>query len=349
MKTVERDIIVIGASAGGSQAIPRLIAQFTPDIAAAVFVVMHTDSLVSENYLSDLIKKAGFEHCKTAEDGDLIRYGWVFVAPPDHHLMLSKDKMLVVRGPKDNGFRPSIDVLFRSAAATFDSHVIGVVLTGMLDDGTAGLDAINRSGGTSVVQEPSDAAYPDMPLNAINLISDTNTSPIDEMGAMIMKLMEDSVLEQRIPDDIQREADIEQRYTTNIDMTEKFGQQIPVSCPDCGGSLWKVGNSPVNRYRCHTGHTYTEDGLLRGQSKALEETLWVSLRILEERQHLIKKFMDQMTESGRNRMARDYEERLRVVNLHIARIRETLHGDELYSGLVSQPTASRKDQRLATE
>ena len=135
MKTVERDIIVIGASAGGSNAIPGLIGQLPSDIPAAIFVVMHFDSSIEHNYLEKLIRKSGFSRCRMAKDGDIIEYGWVYIAPPDHHLLLRHDKMMVVRGPKENGFRPSIDMLFRSAAAHFDGQVVGVLLTGMLDDG----------------------------------------------------------------------------------------------------------------------------------------------------------------------------------------------------------------------
>lgn len=187
-----------------------------------------------------------------------------------------------MRGPKENGFRPSVDVLFRSAAAHFDGRVIGVLLNGMLHDGTAGLSAILPSGGTAVVQNPDDAEYPHMPQHAIANNKIDHRIPLGQMGSRIIQLVNEPADHTPIPKEIKREAEIAERVVTNIEKTTELGEQIPFSCPDCGGSIWEISDERQPRFRCHTGHAYNQDGLIRQQSKALEESLWIALRMLED-------------------------------------------------------------------
>jgi two-component system chemotaxis response regulator CheB len=206
----------------------------------------------------------------------------------------------------------------------------------MLDDGTSGLEAIMKAGGIAVIQDPNEAEFPEMPVSAIRNLAINHVAPISEMGNLIKKLINEPFEENNpVPKHILREAEIAERYITgidNIENVEKIGKQIPISCPDCGGALWQISESNIPRFRCHVGHAFNGAGLLRSHSKAMEETLWVSLRMLEERLHMLVTMYENQTKSNNHKLAATIPERMEEVKVHISRIRQILTSNEVYKG-----------------
>jgi two-component system, chemotaxis family, protein-glutamate methylesterase/glutaminase len=264
--------------------------------------------------------------CEEAKNGSALKDGHVYLAPPDHHLMITKGKMLVTKGARENRSRPGIDPLFRSAAVAYRSKVVGVVLTGYLDDGTAGMIAIKRCGGVCVVQEPRDAAYPDMPQNVLNQIKVDHVVPLAEMGALLATLVEKPARKDKaVPRDVAIEAKIAERVLSDLSSVEAVGEQVPFNCPGCGGVLWEVAKGEVLRYRCHTGHAYTSSVLLAEQTAKIEETLWIALRMFEERRNLLTTMGER---NGRGFLP-SAAARAKESEVHINRIRAMLRsGDE---------------------
>lgn len=324
-------IIVIGTSAGGMQALERLLAPLPADLPAAIFVVQH---LSIDSSAPFLVKRLGQQTnlvCKVAEDKQDIEPGTVYMAPPDKHLLLKKKEMRVVRGARENQFRPAIDPLFRSAAAYYGPHVIGVILTGFMTDGVVGMEAIKRSGGCVVVQDPQDAEFAPLPQNVIRQVATDYIVSLDEMGELLVNLCHQQVQNSvKVPDDIWQEAQIAERIMTNSAMNDieelnKVGERVPYSCPECGGGLWELTQpGTLKRYRCHTGHAYTQDSLLLSMSSHLEETLFVAMRTLEERRNILLHMSQGETDKGNRRWANMQEGRAEEMKVHIERLRELL-------------------------
>jgi two-component system, chemotaxis family, protein-glutamate methylesterase/glutaminase len=224
--------------------------------------------------------------------------------------LIKKGKMLVTKGAAENRYRPGIDPLFRSAAVSHGSRVIGVVLTGMLDDGTAGLIAIKRCGGVTVVQDPRDAAYSGMPLSALDNANVDYCVSIAEMGPLLTTLVSNPHGKSKaVPDDVRTEAAIAERVLSDISQVNGLGEQVPYNCPGCGGVLWKIDGAGEKRYRCHTGHSYSGLSLLASQSEKIEEMLWISLRMFEERKNLLTSMVDESaTAALKNKKRRQAKE-----------------------------------------
>lgn len=314
------NIVVVGASAGGLDALRRLVAQLPGGFAAPIFVVQHLAPSSSTEAILMALNRAGHLPCAEARDGAGFSNGHLYVAPPDHHLMIVSGKMRVTRGARENRSRPAIDPLFRSAAVAYRSRVIGVVLTGYLDDGTAGMTAIKRCGGVCVVQDPDDAAYPDMPRSVLGQVKADHVVPLAEMGSLLVRLLERPRRAQRkIPRDIAIEARIAERVLSDLPSVEAVGEPVPFNCPGCGGVLWEVSRGKLLRYRCHTGHAYTSAVLLAEQAARIEETLWTALRMFEERRNLL----DKVSSSGG--AGTSAGARARESEVHIRRIRELLN------------------------
>lgn len=318
-------IFVIGTSAGGLDALEGLVAQLPDDFPAPIFVVQHMSADADGDALRRVLNRSGRLICKEAKDGAAFENSHIYLAPADHHLMLVKGKMLVTKGARENRSRPAIDPLFRSAAVAYRSKVIGVVLTGYLDDGTAGMIAIKRCGGVCVVQDPRDAAYPDMPQNVLNQIKADHTVPIAEMGALFMKLLNRPVRKDKsVPTDLVIEAQIAERVLSDLPSVEAVGRQVPFNCPGCGGVLWEVEEGEVLRYRCHTGHAFTSSVLLAEQSAKIEETLWTALRMFEERRNLLTT----MSQSNAKGVLPSAAARAKESEVHIERIRAMLRSSD---------------------
>jgi two-component system chemotaxis response regulator CheB len=326
MSSEGRDIIVIGASAGGLEVLDEVVGQLPTDLPASIFIVQH---LAPENTGEALLHRLGRNKafgCKLAENGEFFRPGRIYIAPPDSHMLVKETRILVTKGARENRYRPAIDPLFRSAAVTHGPRVIGFILSGMLDDGTAGLIAIRKCGGVTIVQDPKDAAYPDMPQSALNNLKIDYCVPAAEIGALLEKLSKERHGEATaIPNDIRVEAKIAERVLSDVEQVNALGSQVPYNCPNCGGVLWEMHNQDIRRYRCHTGHSFTAAALLVSQSERIEETLWISLRMFEERKNLLNNMAQK---ESRSKVKTDYTRRAKETQVHIERIRAMLLAPE---------------------
>lgn len=314
-----KNIVVIGASAGGMQAIVKLIRQFDAGFPAAILVVNHMAMSSAAEPLLNELRKVSSLPCKIASDQEKILAGQVYLAQPDHHLMISGDRVAITKGARENRARPAIDSLFRSAAVSYGNRVVAVVLTGYLDDGSAGMVAVKRCGGTCVVQDPDDCAYPDMPQNALRLAKIDHCVPIDQMGGLLTGLVKRRARKPTaVPDDIAIEATIAERVLSDLESVEELGEQVPFNCPGCGGVLWQMKKGKLLRYRCHTGHSYTAAALMDEQKAKMEETLWIALRMFEENRNLLIRM------GAQGEASPSHVERVEQAKVHIDRIRAML-------------------------
>ncbi len=333
-------LILVGTSAGGLDALTRLIAPLPKDFPAPIFVVQHLAADTSGKVLVETLSKRGRLECKQPVDGEKFQPGHIYVAPPDHHMLIAQGKIIISKGARENRSRPAIDPLFRSAAVAYGARVIGVLLTGYLDDGSSGLLAIQRCGGTCVVQDPADATYPDMPQHALNNLTPDHCLPVNAIGELLTRLvLQPAPKSPPVPADIASEALIAERVVSDVTAVEHLGDQVPFNCPNCNGVLWKMKQGDMLRYRCHTGHAFTANVLLAEQTKHLEETLWVALRMFEERKNLLRT-MAQAPGGLSNRSAK---ERAQESQVHIERIRSIL----LSSNKPSIPEKKVKQPRHA--
>ncbi|WP_324677993.1 chemotaxis protein CheB [Hymenobacter sp. GOD-10R] len=314
-------LIVIGTSAGGMPALIQLLSQLPLTLPAAVVVVQHLAPNSSSEFLVARLSESTVLPCHVAHHNMHMHPGNVYFCQPDRHLLVKGQHLLVTKGPHENNFRPSIDSLFRSAAVEFGAGVIGVVLTGMLHDGTAGLDFIRRCGGITVVQDPNDAEFASMPESALRSVPIDYVVPLTRMGGLLQELVRQQIdPNNSIPEDLKMEAAIAERVVGSIEDVNKIGHQVALTCPDCGGNLWQIDKGKVLRYRCHTGHSYTAESLLDRTQDSLEETLWVALRMMEERKNLLTG----MASRGEGYWSVQQEERVNEMKAHINRLREFL-------------------------
>ncbi len=323
-------IVVIGASAGGLSALKVLVSQLPKDFPLPIMVVRHISPDATGNIVLDELNEVGTVKCQHAENGKALKPGHLYLAPSDHHLLIGENlNILITRGAHENRSRPALDPLFRSAAVAFGSGVIGMLLTGYLDDGTAGMKAINRCGGTCIVQDPDDAEYPDMPRNALNNVNIDYCLPVSEMGSLLQKIISRKPKKwKRIPQAVLTEAKIAERVLSDLSSVNELGDQVPFNCPGCGGVLWKVGNDSSLRFRCHTGHAYTAAFILAEQTSKSEETKWTARRMFEERQNRLK----EKARGERGVGSQSALERAQMSQVHIDRIRAILKTTDSDSG-----------------
>lgn len=298
----KRDIVVIGASAGGVTALKELATALPPDFKAVIFVVLHL-SPHSPSYLPEILNHAGPLKASHPTDGERMQPGHIYVAPPDHHLLVEADQIIVKKGPKENRFRPSIDALFRSAAYSYGSRVIGVVLTGLLDDGTSGIWSVKRLGGLGVIQHPDDALYPSMPDNVLQHVEVDYQVPISELAPLLCQLIDETVPDK--PNALENELNrmgVEVSVAAQENAFEQgilaLGELTPLTCPECSGALVSIQEGKIVRYRCHTGHAYTASALLADVTRSVEESLWKAVRSLEETVILLEQSSRQFAEGG---------------------------------------------------
>jgi two-component system chemotaxis response regulator CheB len=301
------DIIAIGASAGGLQALQCILHDLPADLPAAVCIVQHVGR---SSHLVEILGRAGALPVVRPESGDPVLAGRVYVAPPDRHLLLHDRHLLLRRGPHENLVRPAIDPLFRSAGASFGSRVIGVVLSGALNDGTAGLRAIKRCGGLAVVQDPLDASVPEMPLSALRKVEIDFRLPASRLGALLADLTRQPAgPTPPIPFDIRLEAAISAQELADMVTEDRLGTPSRFVCPACRGALWEIEDGAILRYRCHTGHAFTGEALLAAQAQQIETTLWNLLRGHQERAGIFRRLAEQETScEGETRLTRRADE-----------------------------------------
>jgi two-component system chemotaxis response regulator CheB len=320
-----KNIIVIGASAGGISAVTQVIANLPANIDAAVMVVLH---LSRQSNAAHIV--AGFQRhttliCGVADNMEPMMQGHLYLAPQDQHLFVKNGNLLVNQGTPENKYRPAIDVLFRSAAVNYGNRVIGVVLTGMLDDGTSGMSAIQRCGGLCIVQDIKEAEYDDMPRNVLNQVKVDHQATLADIPYIIQDLISRPLPPVKdVPPELQIEADLTEQMMSDINQLKIIADRSDFVCPDCGGGLWAIKNDPTHRYRCHTGHVYTEKLLYQEQGTGLEESIWVSIRILEERRNLLLSMQTHAKESGNDELGTSYQQRADEMNKHIERLKGVL-------------------------
>lgn len=301
------------------EALKKLVAQFPQDFPAPIFIVNHMSADTTGEALVRALNKGSSLECQHAYDEVAFKSGNIYVAPSDQHMLIVKGKILVTKGARENRSRPAIDSLFRSAAVAYGNRVIGIILTGYLDDGTSGMMAIKRCGGVCIAQDPADASYPDMPRSVINNVGADYCLPIAGMGVLLSNLVRRKLPKSKqVPKDIVIEAKIAQRVLSDLPSVEALGEQVPFNCPDCGGVLWQMAEGKLLRYRCHTGHAFTSAVLLAQQTAKIEETLWVALRMFEERRNLLVT----MSKSGKH--SASVTQRATDSEVHIERIRAML-------------------------
>jgi two-component system, chemotaxis family, protein-glutamate methylesterase/glutaminase len=302
MGMARKDIVVVGASAGGMEALQKLVSRLPGDFPGSVFVVWHL-APGAKSMLPQVLSRAGPLPALNPEDGDRIEPGCIYVAPNDHHMLLEKGTIRVARGPKENRFRPAVDPLFRSAAYIYGPRVIGVVLTGALDDGTAGLWTIKLRGGTAIVQEPSDAQVRSMPLNALDNVEVDHKLPALEIGALLGRLArEQAGPAPRVPagedEKTAREIHIARERDALEEGALRLGELSPFTCPECHGVLAMLREGKIVRFRCHTGHAFSADALLSANGEGLEARLWDAVRASDEAVILLNRLGEEFAKSG---------------------------------------------------
>jgi two-component system, chemotaxis family, protein-glutamate methylesterase/glutaminase len=295
------DIVVIGASAGGVEALTRLVRDLPPGLPASLFVVCHFPS-GHRSVLPEILSRSGSLLATHAIDGELFHPGHIYVAPPDYHLLLAAERRIqLTRGPRENHHRPAIDPLFRSAARIYGARVIGVVLTGFLNDGAAGLLAVRSVGGIAVVQDPADARGATMPETAARIAGTDYCVTLDRLAPLLEELIQQPPAAPGGPS--MTDAFEMMPEIVNADMNEQVrngrrGRVSLFNCPDCGGTLWQVAEDKLLQFRCHVGHVYQGETLLHDQADLLETALWTAVRIFKERHLLARQLAQQEASRG---------------------------------------------------
>lgn len=322
-----RDIVVVGASAGGVQTLQQLVSLLPADFPATIFIVQHL-SPSEKSLLPEILSRCSSVPVSLPNDGARFHANQIYIAPANHHLLVEPERMRVVRGPRENRHRPAIDALFRSAAWSYGPRVVGVVLTGYLDDGTAGLWAIKTCGGLTIVQDPADALHGDMPGNAALTVDVDYSLPVSEIGPLLVRLAREQINGAKAftrPETMKTEIEF---ATMDRDITDmnKLGTLSPFTCPTCRGALWELQDGDILRYRCHTGHAFSKDSLLTDQSTAMEDALYSALRAVEEKAAALRRLGERHV--GRaDRLTADYNAKARDLDGTAEVLRSMLAGE----------------------
>jgi two-component system, chemotaxis family, protein-glutamate methylesterase/glutaminase len=324
----QRDLVVIGASAGGVDALQELVRHFPAEFPAAVLVALHVASS-GTSVLPQILARSGPLPAMFGKDGDELLCGQIYVAPADHHMLVRDGRIRLTKGPRENGHRPAIDPLFRSAGRHADGRCIGVVLSGLLDDGASGLRFIKASGGAAVVQDPADALFPSMPTAAMQLTRVDRVAAASQLAEVLCELI-DAPLEpgpepHALPPSESMNGDDDRADRVELEDPPDAaalleGPPSALTCPECGGALWEQQDGNGLRFACHVGHAYSVASLAEEQGRALEMTLWSAVRALEERADMHRR-LARRTSSTRGEV---YEARAREAEFHAHTLREML-------------------------
>jgi two-component system chemotaxis response regulator CheB len=325
-------VVVIGASAGGVSALESVVATLPPDFLHPVLVVLHL-SPTGESLLPEILEHAGTLRAAAAVDGEPLEAGRIYVASPDRHLMVERDRVRVTRGPKENQFRPSVDVLFRSAAYYYGSGAIGVVLSGSLSDGSSGLWAIRRLGGIAVIQDPDEALYSSMPLNAMRRVDIDYALPAAEMGVLLTSLVAEPVRSEPLDaahyrEDLKLDIDVAAADSAIDRGIMEFAQPSVYTCPECHGVLFRIKEGRTDRFRCHTGHGFSTGALFTQMKEGAEAALWQAVKTLQESGALLAEVTGKMREVGDLETAEELAQKAAEVEARLQQLRELalVHG-----------------------
>lgn len=321
-------IIVIGASAGGMEAIRELVSYLPPDIGAAICIVWHMSPDV-RGILPDVLNRANTIYAAHAYDGEPLMKNRIYVAPPDHHLLIEGNYLRTSRGPKENRFRPAVDPLFRSAAYSCGARVIGIVLSGALDDGTAGLWTIKDRGGLAIVQDPQEAEVSSMPENAARYVKIDYSVPVSQMPNLLISLAKEMISntvsnsmteEDKVKTEVSIAAD---KNPLSVDVME-LGELSPFTCPECHGVLTAIREGSLKRYRCHTGHAFSIDSLLSSLTENIEDSLWNAIRSMKESTMLLNHIGDHFAEINEKELAALYFKKALEAGQRAQKVREVV-------------------------
>ena len=306
-ENARRDLVVIGSSAGGVDTLKRVVSGLPPDLAATVCIVLHI-APSSPSALARILARSGPLACHQAADGDVLRPAQILVAPPNRHLVIEDNHVRLTVGPRENGHRPAVDTLFRSAAQAGDGRVVGVVLSGNQDDGTAGLAAIKARGGATIVQDPQDALYPGMPASAVANFAVDQIVPSQEIAAAIAAIVttHDPPFSEEPEDPTPPEDSL-----TSV-------------CPDCGGVLTEEREAGVSFWRCRVGHRYSPEHLVEAQASNIESAMWAAIRALQDRTALLERLARQTEARGNTISARAFRQRAAAAAEQVVLLRDAL-------------------------
>jgi two-component system chemotaxis response regulator CheB len=322
--TEHRDLVAVGASAGGVEALRALAAGLPAGYPGVVMVVLHVPRF-SPSALPGILARSGPLPASAARDGEAVRAGQIYVAPADHHLLLTDGHLRLSRGPAENGHRPAVDPLFRSVARAAGQRAIGVVLSGSRDDGAAGLATIAARGGTAVVQDPREALHPWMPRAALDAVPAAHVVTAAAIGPLLAELTAEPLAPAPAPrPDPLLDAEVAMSVLQPVG-SDQIASPAGFGCPSCGGSLFQIAEAPLPRFRCRVGHAWSPEALLDEQAEALEGALWMALRALEEKAELSRR----MAAGGRDRYLRaaaDAEAAAGTLRELIARLGATTTG-----------------------
>jgi two-component system, chemotaxis family, protein-glutamate methylesterase/glutaminase len=328
-----KDIVVVGGSAGGLEALKTIASGLPEDLPASVFVVLHS-AAESPGLIAEILDRAGALAVAHGTDGERIERGRIYVAPPDRHLVLEPGIVRLTYGPKENRFRPAVDPLFRSAAGVYGPRAVGVILSGGLDDGSAGLLAIKQLGGTAVVQDPSDARSPSMPASALSTVRVDHTVPAEDIAPLLVRLAATDADEQRevpAPSELEVEIRIAMGEDAIASGVQRLGKPSSYACPACHGVLLQMTEGELLRFRCHTGHAYSIESLLAEIEDAVEEALWFAVRAVDESALFMRQITRHLATNHRDEGAGRFLEKAAEVERRAAAARKAL-GDAFLAG-----------------
>jgi two-component system chemotaxis response regulator CheB len=320
------DIVVVGTSSGGVEALMELCGELPEDLPAAVFVVVHFPE-GAPSLLPGILNRAGPLKAVHPEDGDPIETGHIYVAPPGLHLLVERGRVRLRRGPRENLHRPAVDPLFRTAAVAYGPRVVGVILTGARNDGTAGLLALKRRGGVAVVQDPEDALFSGMPQSALEYVNVDHCLPLDKIASLLARVTHEEAKEEGaypVPDEMELESKIAGLDPTVIEGDKRPGVLSGFTCPECTGPLYEVHDGKLVRYRCRVGHAYTADNVLAEKSEVLESALYTALNTLEESAAMAERLAARSREYQHEHAARRFEQQARSKRQQAVVIRQVL-------------------------
>jgi two-component system chemotaxis response regulator CheB len=329
------DLVAIGASSGGVEVLIRIIAGLPEDFPAAVFVVLHVRP-DAPSQLPAILNRSGRLPAAHAVDNEPVRRGRVYVAPPGMQTYVHHGRISVRRGPHENTYRPAIDPLFRTAAHYYGPRVVGVVLTGALDDGSAGLAMVKQAGGIAIVQDPREASFPDMPANALRATEPDFILKSTEIAPALVGLASNEFQAHLIPHEVALETVEEAADPAEAFRSDQIGRPSHFVCPDCSGTLYEIDDGRSVRFRCRVGHAYSEDSMLQSVDRSVERALWIALRSLEERSALMIKLADLARRRGYESLAQVYEQKSQQIELDVRMVHSLITAGEALEPVVHE-------------